>query len=64
MQNQSTTQSHVQLETRVSSLSKPMQIAAAILLGSVILYTAGFAHSALLHNAAHDIRHTQAFPCH
>ncbi|HEX3209811.1 MAG TPA: CbtB domain-containing protein [Geminicoccaceae bacterium] len=37
---------------------------AAILLGVVILYAAGFASAPLLHNAAHDTRHSQGFPCH
>ncbi|WP_176722232.1 CbtB domain-containing protein [Candidatus Thiosymbion oneisti] len=35
----------------------------AALLGLVILYGAGFAPLAA-HNAAHDARHTAAFPCH
>ncbi len=30
----------------------------------VIVFTVGFAQSATLHNAAHDTRHTLAFPCH
>ena len=37
---------------------------AAILFGVVILYVAGFASAPLLHNAAHDTRHSQGFPCH
>jgi cobalt transporter subunit CbtB len=37
---------------------------AAILLGVVILYAAGIASAPLLHNAAHDTRHSQGFPCH
>ncbi len=64
MQNQTTTQNAVQLSTRASSLSKPLQIACALLLGAVILYGVGFVNSAAVHNAAHDIRHAQAFPCH
>jgi cobalt transporter subunit CbtB len=36
----------------------------AILLGVVILYGVGFASTPLLHNAAHDTRHSQGFPCH
>lgn len=43
---------------------RPLQIAAAFLLGAVILFGVGFANSAAVHNAAHDIRHSQAFPCH
>ncbi|AOO80634.1 cobalt transporter subunit CbtB [Bosea sp. OK403] len=37
---------------------------AALLLGSVLIFTVGFAHSSSVHNAAHDTRHTLAFPCH
>jgi cobalt transporter subunit CbtB len=36
----------------------------AVLLGMVILYGVGFASTPLLHNAAHDTRHSQGFPCH
>jgi len=36
---------------------------AAALLGLVILYGVGFAPLAA-HNAAHDARHSAAFPCH
>jgi len=36
----------------------------AVLLGTVILYGVGFASAPLLHNAAHDTRHSQGFPCH
>ncbi len=36
----------------------------AVLLGMVILYGVGFASAPLLHNAAHDTRHSNGFPCH
>ncbi len=36
----------------------------ALVLGTGILLTAGFASPDLLHNAAHDSRHSLAFPCH
>ena len=38
--------------------------AVAALLGAFMLIGVGFAHSDILHNAAHDSRHTFAFPCH
>ena len=47
-----------------SILGKPLQIAGALLLGMVILYCAGFVQTAEVHNAAHDMRHSQGFPCH
>ena len=37
---------------------------AAILLGVFIILGTGFAHSDIIHNAAHDSRHSFAFPCH
>lgn len=38
--------------------------AAAILIGAFMVLGVGFAHSATIHNAAHDSRHAFAFPCH
>lgn len=35
----------------------------AMLLGAVIVFAAGFS-SSVAHNAAHDMRHANAFPCH
>jgi cobalt transporter subunit CbtB len=46
------------------SISKPLQIVGAVLLGTIILYGAGFVNTAAVHNAAHDTRHSQGFPCH
>jgi len=50
--------------TQTSILSASLQISAAILLGTILLYGVGFASSDVAHNAAHDARHTFAFPCH
>jgi cobalt transporter subunit CbtB len=36
----------------------------AMLLGAVIVFATGFSHSSMAHNAAHDMRHANAFPCH
>jgi cobalt transporter subunit CbtB len=36
----------------------------AILFGAFIIYGVGFAGPATIHNAAHDVRHAFAFPCH
>lgn len=35
-----------------------------ITLGVFLLFGAGFAHSGALHDAAHDVRHANALPCH
>ena len=40
------------------------QLLAALFLGIVIIYGAGFVNMAAAHNAAHDTRHSQGFPCH
>lgn len=32
--------------------------------GLAVVFLTGFAHSATLHDAAHDTRHAMAFPCH
>ncbi|MFD1627412.1 CbtB domain-containing protein [Azospirillum griseum] len=37
---------------------------AAMLFGSFILYGVGFAQPQQIHDAAHDARHSFAFPCH
>jgi len=47
-----------------TSISKPLQLVGAVLLGTIILYGAGFVNTAAVHNAAHDTRHSQGFPCH
>jgi cobalt transporter subunit CbtB len=36
----------------------------AIMLGSVFIFIIGFSHIDVMHNAAHDTRHSTAFPCH
>ena len=37
---------------------------AAVLLGIVLIAGSGFAGPKVLHNAAHDSRHANVFPCH
>jgi cobalt transporter subunit CbtB len=36
----------------------------AALLGGFLIWGVGFSHIDVLHNAAHDTRHSSAFPCH
>ena len=38
--------------------------AGAAVLGMFLVYFAGFSHIDAVHNAAHDTRHSSAFPCH
>jgi cobalt transporter subunit CbtB len=47
----------------VQNLDK-LYAAGALLLGAFLIFGVGFAHADLLHNAAHDGRHSVAFPCH
>ena len=37
---------------------------AAVLLGLLIVGVTGFSQIDVIHNAAHNTRHTNAFPCH
>ena len=41
-----------------------LQALMAILLGVFIIGIVGFSHIDVVHNAAHDTRHSNAFPCH
>lgn len=36
----------------------------AALLGALMVFATGFSPSEVAHNAAHDVRHANAFPCH
>ena len=52
------------LGASVSQQSRIMQLALAMLLGIFIVGFVGFSHLDAVHNAAHDYRHSMAFPCH
>ena len=41
-----------------------LNLISAFLLGLAILYGVGFEQAPMAHNAAHDVRHSQGFPCH
>ncbi|MCJ8141960.1 CbtB domain-containing protein [Ancylobacter gelatini] len=47
-----------------SPASRAIQITFAALLGVVVLGGVGFSHVSAAHNATHDVRHANAFPCH
>lgn len=40
------------------------QAVLAMALGVFMLGMVGFSHISAVHNAAHDVRHANAFPCH
>ena len=47
-----------------SATSRLLQLVLAALLGLLIVGTVGFSPIEAVHNAAHDYRHSMAFPCH
>lgn len=50
-----------------TSTTLSQRIVAAVgasVLGLCLVYFAGFSHIEAVHNAAHDTRHSAAFPCH
>ena len=51
----------------IASISAQKRMATGVvtlLLGVFMLYGVAFAHSDILHNAAHDTRHAITVPCH
>jgi cobalt transporter subunit CbtB len=64
MQNQTSVAETTRAATVAATVSKGLQLTTAFLLGAVILYGAGFVSSSAVHNAAHDARHAEGFPCH
>jgi cobalt transporter subunit CbtB len=41
-----------------------LSVLGVALLGLTLVFSAGLAQSATLHDAAHDVRHATGFPCH
>ncbi|WP_313606244.1 CbtB-domain containing protein [Rhizobium sp.] len=46
------------------SASKIIPLSMSALLGLFMVGFVGFSHLEVVHNAAHDTRHSLAFPCH
>jgi cobalt transporter subunit CbtB len=46
------------------SASSLVSIIFVAMIGATIVFVAGHAQSATLHDAAHDMRHATGFPCH
>ena len=55
------TSSHITTQTQTQRLTAAIS---AMILGACLVYFAGFSHLDAVHNAAHDTRHSAAFPCH
>ena len=54
-----------QAESRSASRAEVLIAAVLVaMLGTFLIWGVGFSHIAALHNAAHDTRHSMAFPCH
>ncbi len=51
-------------DARSRQSSHIMPATLALLLGTLVIGIAGFSHVDLVHNAAHDTRHSNGFPCH
>jgi cobalt transporter subunit CbtB len=57
-------QSHTAHLPIAKDLSIVAQAFLAMALGLFIVGVVGFSHIDAIHNAAHDVRHSNAFPCH
>ena len=53
-----------QTATATGQVGRLTQSLMAMMLGLFIVGFVGFSHIDVVHNAAHDVRHSNAFPCH
>ena len=60
-QSRTVTQTEAKLNSRNAALAAAIMLA---VFGAVFVYGIGFAGADVLHNAAHDARHANNFPCH
>ncbi len=58
------TTANTTLGARASGQSRALPLALAAMLGLAVVWIVGFSHVEAAHNAAHDYRHSMAFPCH
>jgi cobalt transporter subunit CbtB len=56
--------SYAPLPIAAKDASVIFQAALAMALGFFIVGMVGFSHIDAVHNATHDVRHSNAFPCH
>jgi cobalt transporter subunit CbtB len=52
------------LPVAAGQVSRLTQALMAMALSLIIVGFVGFSHIDVVHNAAHDVRHSNAFPCH
>ncbi len=49
---------------RTERFERVVAVALGLLVGTFLILGVGFAQPEAVHNAAHDTRHSTAFPCH
>ena len=54
----------VSLPVAASRSSTVLQAVLAMTLGLFVVFMVGFSQIDAVHNATHDVRHSNAFPCH
>ncbi|MCP3444506.1 CbtB-domain containing protein [Bradyrhizobium sp. CCGUVB14] len=52
------------LPVAAGQVGRLSQAVMAMVLGVFVVGMVGFSHIDVVHNAAHDVRHSNAFPCH
>lgn len=52
------------IKTTAAAHSQALSVMFVALMGATMVFLAGHAQSAALHDAAHHVRHTAGFPCH
>lgn len=50
--------------TQVSTIAVPWPALGVLVFGLIMIYSVGFSTFTPAHNAAHDTRHANGFPCH
>jgi cobalt transporter subunit CbtB len=63
-QSQATDMQATNLPVAAGQVGRLSQSLMAMVLGLFIVGVVGFSHIDVIHNAAHDVRHSNAFPCH
>ena len=53
-----------QTTTHIGTRTALLPVLFTAILGVAVIFLAGHAQSAALHDAAHDVRHATGFPCH
>jgi cobalt transporter subunit CbtB len=58
------TTAQIALPVAAGQVGRLSQALMAMVLGVFVIGMVGFSHIDVVHNAAHDVRHSNAFPCH